>query len=72
MAQLNQDGTIVTGKAEANAKISVFDADGKLLGSVTANKEGLYSIKLSSALISEKGGTVVARMLQGISLRHRK
>ncbi|MBQ1495125.1 MAG: BapA prefix-like domain-containing protein [Acinetobacter sp.] len=65
LAQLNQDGTIVTGKAEANAKISVFDADGKLLGSVTANKEGLYSIKLSSALISDKGGTVVAEDAAG-------
>jgi hypothetical protein len=66
LAQLNQDGTIVTGKAEANAKNSVFDADGKLLGSVTANKEGLYSIKLSSALISDKGGTVVAEDAAGI------
>lgn len=59
-AQLNADGTIVTGKAEANAKVSIYDADGKLLGSVIANKEGLYSIKVSPALTSEKGGTVVA------------
>ena len=59
-AQLNADGTIVTGKAEANAKVSIYDADGKLLGSVIANKEGLYSIKVSPELTSEKGGTVVA------------
>lgn len=35
------------------------------MGSVTANKEGLYSIKLSSALISDKGGTVVAEDAAG-------
>ncbi|MCU4581376.1 BapA prefix-like domain-containing protein [Acinetobacter gyllenbergii] len=59
-AQLNADGTIVTGKAEANAKVSIYDANGTLLGSVIANKAGLYSIKVSPALTSEKGGTVVA------------
>ncbi|RPE28451.1 hypothetical protein EC846_2904 [Acinetobacter sp. BIGb0102] len=59
-AQLNADGTIVTGKTEANAKVSIYDADGKLLGTVTANKQGLYSIKVSPPLTSEKGGTVVA------------
>jgi len=64
-AQLNADGTIVTGKTEANAKVSIYDADGKLLGSVTANKQGLYSIKVSPPLTSEKGGTVVAEDAAG-------
>lgn len=64
-AQLNADGTIVTGKTEANAKVSIYDADGKLLGTVTANKQGLYSIKVSPALTSEKGGTVVAEDAAG-------
>lgn len=59
-AQLNADGTIVTGKAEANAKVSLFDADRNLLGTVIANKEGIYSIKVSPALTSDKGGTVIA------------
>ncbi|ESK54779.1 Ig-like repeat protein Blp2 [Acinetobacter tjernbergiae] len=59
-AQLNADGTIVSGKTEANAKVSIYDADGKLLGSVNANSAGLYSIKLSSPLTSDKGGTVIA------------
>ncbi|MCH7395284.1 Ig-like repeat protein Blp2 [Acinetobacter dispersus] len=59
-AQLNADGTIVSGKTEANAKVSVYDAEGKLLGTVTANKEGLYSIKVSPPLTSDKGGTVIA------------
>lgn len=64
-AQLNADGTIVSGKAEANAKISVYDADGKLLGSVNANSSGLYSIKVSPPLTSDKGGTVVAEDAAG-------
>ncbi len=64
-AQLNADGSIVTGKAEANAKVSIYDAEGKLLGSVTANKEGLYSIKVSPPLTSEQGGTVVAEDAAG-------
>ena len=64
-AQLNADGTIVTGKTEANAKVSIYDADGKLLGTVTANKQGLYSIKVSPALTSDKGGTVVAEDAAG-------
>ncbi len=64
-AQLNADGTIVTGKAEANAKVSIYDADGKLLGTVIANKEGLYSIKVSPVLTSDKGGTVVAEDAAG-------
>lgn len=64
-AQLNADGTIVTGKTEANAKVSIYDADRNLLGTVTANKEGLYSIKVSPPLTSDKGGTVIAKDAAG-------
>ncbi|RLZ08896.1 Ig-like domain repeat protein [Acinetobacter sp. 2JN-4] len=64
-AQLNADGTIVTGKTEANAKVSIFDADGNLLGTVKANKEGIYSIQVSPPLTSENGGTVVAEDAAG-------
>ncbi|MCH7382380.1 Ig-like repeat protein Blp2 [Acinetobacter dispersus] len=64
-AQLNADGTIVTGKTEANAKVSIYDADRNLLGTVTANKEGLYSIKVSPPLTSDKGGTVIAEDAAG-------
>ncbi|ENU30475.1 hypothetical protein F991_01611 [Acinetobacter sp. CIP-A165] len=64
-AQLNADGTIVTGKTEANAKVSIFDADGNLLGTVKANKEGLYSIQVSPPLTSDKGGTVIAEDAAG-------
>ncbi|MBJ8419482.1 Ig-like repeat protein Blp2 [Acinetobacter courvalinii] len=64
-AQLNADGTIVTGKTEANAKVSIYDANNNLLGTVIANKQGLYSIKVSPPLTSEKGGTVVAEDKEG-------
>ncbi|MCH7336873.1 Ig-like repeat protein Blp2 [Acinetobacter sp. NIPH 2699] len=64
-AQLNADGTIVTGKTEANAKVSIFDADGNLLGTVKANKEGLYSIPVSPPLSSEQGGTVISEDAAG-------
>lgn len=65
IAQLNADGTIVTGKTEANAKVSIFDSDGKLLGTVKANKEGLYSIQVTPPLTDEKGGTVIAEDAAG-------
>lgn len=65
IAQLNTDGTIVTGKTEANAKVSIFDSDGKLLGTVKANKEGLYSIQVTPSLTDEKGGTVIAEDAAG-------
>ncbi|EFF83108.1 hypothetical protein HMP0015_1435 [Acinetobacter haemolyticus ATCC 19194] len=64
-AQLNADGTIVTGKTKANAKVSIFDSDGKLLGTVKANKEGLYSIQVTPPLTDEKGGTVIAEDAAG-------
>ncbi|NUE91556.1 Ig-like repeat protein Blp2 [Acinetobacter seifertii] len=64
-AQLNDDGSLVTGKAEANAKITVYDATGKVLGSVFANKDGIYSLKITPPLTSEAGGKVVAEDAAG-------
>lgn len=64
-AQLNDDGSLVTGKAEANAKITVYDATGKVLGTVFANKDGIYSLKLTPPLTSEAGGKVVAEDAAG-------
>ena len=63
--QLNVDGSLVTGKAEANAKITVYDATGKVLGTVFANKDGIYSLKLTPPLTSEAGGKVVAEDAAG-------
>lgn len=59
-AQLSDDGSLVTGKAEANAKITVYDASGKVLGTVTANKDGIFSLKLTPPLTSDAGGKVIA------------
>lgn len=64
-AQLSEDGSLLTGKAEANAKITVYDASGKILGTVTANKEGIFSLKLTSPLTSEAGGKVIAEDAAG-------
>lgn len=64
-AQLSADGSLVTGKAEANAKITVYDAASKVLGTVTANKDGIFSLKLTPPLTSEAGGKVVAEDAAG-------
>lgn len=64
-AQLSADGSLVTGKAEANAKITIYDAADKVLGTVTANKDGIFSLKLTPPLTSEAGGKVVAEDAAG-------
>ncbi|MGP4772314.1 Ig-like repeat protein Blp2 [Acinetobacter sp. PFS20] len=63
--QLSDDGSLVTGKAEANAKITVYDASDKVLGTVTANKDGIFSLKLTPPLTSDTGGKVIAEDAAG-------
>lgn len=63
--QLSDDGSLVTGKAEANAKITVYDASDKVLGTVTANKDGIFSLKLTPPLTSDAGGKVIAEDAAG-------
>ena len=60
VANLNAEGTVITGTAEANAKISVYDSANKLLGSATADANGQYTITLSTALTESKTGSVSA------------
>lgn len=60
VANLNAEGTVITGTAEANAKISVYDSANKLLGSATADGNGQYTITLSTALTESKTGSVSA------------
>lgn len=60
-AQLNEDGSILDGKTEANATVNVYDASEKLLGTVKANSEGIFSLKLTPPLTSEAGGKVIAQ-----------
>jgi len=64
-AQLNDDGSILDGKTEANATVNVYDASGKLLGTVKANSEGIFSLKLTPPLTSEAGGKVIAQDAAG-------
>ncbi|MFW2078172.1 Ig-like repeat protein Blp2 [Acinetobacter sp. ULE_I010] len=60
VANLNAEGSVITGTAEANAKISVYDSANKLLGSATADANGLYTVTLSTALTESKTGSVSA------------
>ena len=60
VANLNAEGSVITGTAEANAKISVYDSANKLLGSATADANGQYTITLSTALTESKTGSVSA------------
>lgn len=64
-AQLNEDGSILDGKTEANATVNVYDASGKLLGTVKANSDGNFSLKLTPPLSSEAGGKVIAQDAAG-------
>ncbi|EPZ0241750.1 Ig-like domain-containing protein [Acinetobacter baumannii] len=64
-AQLSDDGSLVTGKAEANAKVQIKDADGKVIGSGTADAQGEFQITLSPALKEAQKGTVVVEDAAG-------
>ncbi|KAF5305037.1 hypothetical protein FQR65_LT18780 [Abscondita terminalis] len=59
VASLNAEGTIITGTAEANSKITVYDSANKLLGTATTDANGNYTVTLSSAL-TEAVGSVYA------------
>ncbi|WP_447505233.1 Ig-like repeat protein Blp2 [Acinetobacter pittii] len=63
--QLSDDGSLVTGKTEANAKITVYDASDNVIGTVTANKDGIFSLKLTPPLTSDAGGKVIAEDAAG-------
>ncbi|HBN5963863.1 TPA: BapA prefix-like domain-containing protein [Acinetobacter baumannii] len=59
-AQLNEDGSILDGKTEPDAKVMIYDASGKFIDTVTASKEGKFSYKFTPPLTNEEGGKVVA------------
>ncbi|EXD16330.1 por secretion system C-terminal sorting domain protein [Acinetobacter baumannii 1297] len=64
-AQLSEDGSILDGKTEPDAKVMIYDASGKFIDTVTASKEGKFSYKFTPPLTSEAGGKVVAIDLAG-------
>ncbi len=65
VASLNAEGTIITGTAEANSTISVYDSANKLLGTATVDANGHYSVTLSTALTEKKSATIYAKDAAG-------
>ncbi|POZ04930.1 adhesin, partial [Acinetobacter baumannii] len=49
-AQINADGTTVTGTAEANAKIEIKNSADKIIGTGTADANGKFTISISSVI----------------------
>ena len=65
LLEVNKEGTVIEGKAEANAKIQIKDADGKVIGTGTANAQGEFQITLSSALKESQKATIIAEDAAG-------
>lgn len=63
--EVSKDGSVIHGKTEANAKVQIKDADGKVIGSGTADAQGDFQITLSPALKDSQKGTVVAEDAAG-------
>ena len=60
-ANLDENGEKLSGKTEANARITVKDQEGKVLGETVANAEGNYSMSLSRSIINNEKITVLAK-----------
>ncbi|MFV5474900.1 Ig-like repeat protein Blp2 [Acinetobacter baumannii] len=65
LVEVNKEGTMVEGKTEANAKVQIKDADGKVIGTGTANAEGEFQITLSSALKDSQKATIIVEDAAG-------
>lgn len=65
LVEVNKEGTVVEGKTEANAKVQIKDADGKVIGTGTANAQGEFQITLSSALKESQKATVIVEDAAG-------
>lgn len=60
VAQINSEGTIVSGQAEANSKIEIYAKDNTLLASGQADSTGQFSLNLSKALENNSTASVYA------------
>ncbi|MCV9880647.1 Ig-like domain-containing protein, partial [Brenneria izbisi] len=60
-----EDGTSVSGTAEAGSTVTISDAAGNVLGSVTAGGDGSFTVPLSPALTNGETVTAVARDAAG-------
>ncbi|MFE8150553.1 Ig-like domain-containing protein, partial [Brenneria goodwinii] len=58
--QVAEDGASVSGTAEAGSSVTLTDADGNVLGSVTAGEDGSFSVPLSPALTNGEAVTINA------------
>lgn len=65
LLELNKEGTVVEGIAEANAKVQIKDADGKVIGTGTANAQGEFQITLSSPLKDSQKATIIVEDAAG-------
>ncbi|MCG8163831.1 hypothetical protein JMY81_23925, partial [Brenneria goodwinii] len=54
------DGTSVSGSAETGSTVTITDADGNVLGSVTVGEDGSFSVPLSPALTNGEAVTISA------------
>ncbi|WP_257203361.1 Ig-like domain-containing protein [Corynebacterium cystitidis] len=62
---VSEDGTTLTGKAEAGSKIEVKDQAGESLGTATADQDGNFTISLSEAQTNGQELTVTATGADG-------
>ncbi|MEI1686875.1 Ig-like repeat protein Blp2 [Acinetobacter baumannii] len=65
LLEVNKEGTVIEGMAEANTKVYVKDADGKVIGTGTANAQGEFQITLSSALKDSQKATIIVEDAAG-------
>ena len=59
-AEINQSGTVISGEAEANAKIEVRNEAGKVIGAGQADANGHYEINLTELVVNDQKATVIA------------
>ncbi|HHP0345821.1 BapA prefix-like domain-containing protein [Acinetobacter baumannii] len=65
LLEVNKEGTVIEGTAEANTKVYVKDADGNVIGTGTANAQGEFQITLSSALKDSQKATIIVEDAAG-------
>ena len=66
-AQFNEAGSIVSGRAEAGSKVSLYSSDGKTLlaGPVTAGSDGSFSLSVNPPLAKDTQAQVIAQDTAG-------
>lgn len=57
---VSQNGTVLTGSAEAGSKVTIADASGTTLGTVTADSEGRFSFPLNPPRVNGEVLTATA------------